>query len=244
VRTRGEQLLPEGRALLSPDSLALLAVAVIDFRRGSGSWLSDAGTTTSGTSIPPPRQAPEDPESSRLHGLVDLAKAGDADAFGYLYDHYCPTVYRFVYYRVSGSRTLAEDLTSETFFRALRSLSTYRWQGKDFGAWLITIARNLVTDHFKSSRTRLEAPSEDLTAHAGVTDGPEDEVISGLTNEVLIKALGTLAAEQQECLVLRFLNGYSIAETATALGRSEGAVKQLQLRAIRNLSKLLPGGMR
>jgi RNA polymerase sigma-70 factor (ECF subfamily) len=244
VRNWGEQQLAEGRALLPTDGLALLAVAVIDFRRGGGTWLSDPGTATSGTAIPPPREPPEDPESSRLHGLVDLAKGGDAEAFGYLYDHYASTVYRFVYYRVSGSRPLAEDLTSETFFRALRSLSTYRWQGKDFGAWLITIARNLVTDHFKSSRTRLEALSEDLTAHAGVTEGPEDEVISGLTNEVLIEALGTLAAEQQECLVLRFLNGYSIAETAAALGRSEGAVKQLQLRAIRNLSKLLPGGLR
>jgi RNA polymerase sigma-70 factor, ECF subfamily len=225
----------------SPGSLAMLAAAVLEIRRGQGTWLSDAGTATSGTSIPPPRESGDhDPETSRLRALVDLAKEGDADAFGHLYDHYSPAVYRFVYYRVSGSRQLAEDLTSETFFRALRSLSTYHFQGKDFGAWLMTIARNLVTDHFKSSRARLESPSEDLTEHAGIADGPEDQVISGLTNQLLIEALRTLAPEQQECLVLRFLNGYSIAEAAAALGRSEGAVKQLQLRAIRNLSKQLP----
>ncbi|CAA9341187.1 MAG: RNA polymerase ECF-type sigma factor, partial [uncultured Nocardioidaceae bacterium] len=59
-----------------------------------------------------------------------------------LYDHYQPSIYRFLVYRV-GSVALAEDLTSETFFRALRSLGSFRWQGKDFGAWLTTIARNL-----------------------------------------------------------------------------------------------------
>src|SRR4051812_16644820 len=76
-----------------------------------------------------------------------------------LYDHYQGSVYRFLYYRV-GSVALAEDLTSETFFRALRSMSSFRWQGKDFGAWLMTIARNLTTDHYKSSKTRLETATE------------------------------------------------------------------------------------
>lgn len=100
-------------------------------------------------------------ERARLIGLVEKAREGDSEAFGQLYDHYQPSVYRFLYYRV-GSAHLAEDLTADTFFRALRSVSTFRWQGKDFGAWLMTIARNLSTDHFKSSRTRLEAPSDDL----------------------------------------------------------------------------------
>ena len=60
-----------------------------------------------------------------------------------------------------GSKVLAEDLTSETFFRALRSMSSFRWQGKDFGAWLMTIARNLTTDHFKTGRSRLELATDD-----------------------------------------------------------------------------------
>ena len=64
-------------------------------------------------------------------------------------------VFRFIYYRVS-SQQLAEDLTSETFVRGLRAIQRFNWQGKDFGAWLTTIARNLVADHFKSSRARLE----------------------------------------------------------------------------------------
>jgi len=77
-----------------------------------------------------------------------------------LYDHYHVSVYRFVYYRV-GSVQLAEDLTGDTFFRALRSMNGFRWQGRDFGAWLMTIARNLTTDHFKAGRTRLEMLDEE-----------------------------------------------------------------------------------
>lgn len=182
-------------------------------------------------------------ERERLIALVELARTGDKEAFGLLYDHYQASVYRFLYYRTR-SQTLAEDLTSETFFRALRSMNGFRWQGKDFGAWLMTIARNLAMDHFKAGRTRLEMTTEDMTAHDDTTEGPEDTVIAGLTNEVLLTALAELPVEQRECLIMRFLQGLSIAETARALDRSDGAVKQLQLRGVRNLAKLLPEGLR
>lgn len=182
-------------------------------------------------------------ERERLIALVELARAGDKEAFGLLYDHYQASVYRFLFYRTR-SQTLAEDLTSETFFRALRSMNSFRWQGKDFGAWLMTIARNLTTDHFKAGRTRLEMTTEDMSPHDDATEGPENAVIAGLTNEALLKALTELPTEQRECLIMRFLQGLSIAETALALGRSDGAVKQLQLRGVRNLAKLLPEGLR
>ncbi|WP_245715251.1 sigma-70 family RNA polymerase sigma factor [Nocardioides szechwanensis] len=172
-----------------------------------------------------------------------MARTGDSDAFGLLYDHYQSSVYRFLYYRTR-SATLAEDLTSETFFRALRSMTNFRWQGKDFGAWLMTIARNLATDHFKAGRTRLEMTTEDMGAHDDSTEGPELTVLAGLTNEILLKALTQLPDEQRDCLVMRFLQGMSIAETAAVLGRSDGAVKQLQLRGVRNLAKLMPEGIR
>ena len=186
---------------------------------------------------------PDDAEASRLIGLVELARAGDSEAFGQLFDHYNGSVYRFVYYRV-GSAPLAEDLTSETFFRALRSMSSFRWQGKDFGAWLMTIARNLTADHYKSGRTRLETATEDMGVHDSTTEGPEDSVLTSLTNEALLEALGELPKEQQECLIMRFLQGMSIAETAGILGRTDGAVKQLQLRGVRNLAKLMPEAAR
>jgi RNA polymerase sigma-70 factor (ECF subfamily) len=185
----------------------------------------------------------DEAEGTRIIALVELARGGDSDAFGLLYDHYHVSVYRFVYYRV-GSVALAEDLTSETFFRALRSMGSFRWQGKDFGAWLMTIARNLTTDHFKAGRTRLEYATEDMAPHDEATEGPESAVLASLTNEALLGALKALPHEQQECLIMRFLQGLSIAETAKVLGRSDGAVKQLQLRGVRNLAKLLPEGVR
>jgi len=182
-------------------------------------------------------------EQKRLIALVELARTGDKEAFGLLYDHYSTSVFRFLYYRTR-STTLAEDLTSETFFRALRSMNNFRWQGKDFGAWLMTIARNLATDHFKAGRTRLEQTTEDMGVHDDSTESPESTVLSSMTNELLLTALRQLPAEQQDCLVMRFLQGMSIAETAAVLRRSEGAVKQLQLRAVRNLAKLMPEGVR
>jgi RNA polymerase sigma-70 factor (ECF subfamily) len=205
----------------------------------------DLGTPSSGFGDSDQAASSEETEEerTRLIALVELARKGDSDAFGMLYDHYQGSVYRFLFYRTRSS-TLAEDLTSETFFRALRNMQNFRWQGKDFGAWLMTIARNLATDHFKAGRTRLELATEDMGVHDDATEGPEHTVLASLTNEILLKSLTELPSEQKDCLIMRFLQGMSIAETAAVLGRSEGAVKQLQLRGVRNLAKLMPEGIR
>jgi RNA polymerase sigma-70 factor, ECF subfamily len=208
---------------------------------------SGGASTASGGDYDDADQATSSEESeaerTRLIALVELARTGDTDAFGLLYDHYQSSVYRFLFYRTR-SVQLAEDLASETFFRALRSMNNFRWQGKDFGAWLMTIARNLATDHFKAGRTRLELTTEDMSAHDDTTEGPEATVLAGLTNEILLGALKSLPDEQRDCLIMRFLQGMSIAETAAVLGRSDGAIKQLQLRGVRNLAKLMPEGIR
>ena len=204
---------------------------------------SDSRSGTADDSALATSSLQDEAEGSRLIALVELARKGDSEAFGQLYDHYHGSVYRFLYYRV-GSVQLAEDLTAETFFRALRSMSSFRWQGKDFGAWLMTIARNLTTDHFKAGRTRLESTTEDMSTLDSTAEGPENAVLASLTNEALLEALSELPTEQRECLVMRFLQGLSIAETADVLGRSAGAVKQLQLRGVRNLAKILPEGTR
>ena len=203
--------------------------------RGGGPGYGDADQAASS----------EDSEADRTRviALVELARGGDTEAFGQLYDHYQGPVYRFVYYRTR-SQALAEDLTSETFLRALRNMSGFRWQGKDFGAWLMTIARNLCTDHFKAGRTRLELTTDDMGVHDDATEGPENAVLASLTNEILLESLTKLPNEQRDCLIMRFLQGMSIAETAAALGRSDGAIKQLQLRGVRNLAKLMPEGIR
>jgi RNA polymerase sigma-70 factor (ECF subfamily) len=180
-----------------------------------------------------------DEPDETIKSLVALAQAGDADAFGELYDRYVDLVYRYVYYRV-GSQALAEDLTSEAFLRALRRITSFTWQGRDIGAWFITIARNLVADHFKSGRYRLEVATADMLDADRAEEGPESAVLDTLTNATLLEAVKQLGAEQQECVVLRFLQGLSVAETALAMGKNEGAIKALQYRAVRALGRLLP----
>ncbi|MBR7832298.1 sigma-70 family RNA polymerase sigma factor [Actinospica durhamensis] len=175
--------------------------------------------------------------------LVERAQSGDGEAFGQLYDAYVDTVYRYVYYRVS-NKALAEDLTSETFLRALRRISTFTWQGRDFGAWLVTIARNLVADHFKSSRHRLEVPTGEMLDSDQTEASPEDSVLAYLSNRALLDAVKQLNSQQQECVTLRFLHGLSVAETAQIMGKNDGAIKTLQYRAIRTLARLLPADLR
>jgi RNA polymerase sigma-70 factor, ECF subfamily len=128
--------------------------------------------------------------------------------------------------------------------RALRALDSFRWQGRDFGAWLVTIARNLITDHFKSGRVRLESPTDEIETHDSATQGPEVDVLTAVTADVLRRAVSDLPDDQRDCLTMRFFAGMSIAETARALEKSEGAVKQLQLRAVRQLAKVIPKDLR
>ena len=200
-------------------------------------------TLSPGSGDQSPPEPELDPEASRLRALVELARDGDAEAFGQLYDHYMSGVFRFIYYRV-GSRQLAEDLTSETFVRGLKAIQRFTWQGKDFGAWLTTIARNLIADHFKSSRSRLEIVSDDVPEGRVTASSPEEDVLALISNEMLFDAVNSLPPEQRDCILMRFIQGMSIAETAAALKRSEGAIKQLQLRAVRSLAKRVPSDLR
>ncbi|WP_344053661.1 ECF subfamily RNA polymerase sigma factor, BldN family [Streptomyces thermoalcalitolerans] len=189
------------------------------------------------------RRPAADSDSARMMELVERAQAGEPEAFGRLYDQYSDTVYRYIYYRVGG-RATAEDLTSETFLRALRRIGTFTWQGRDFGAWLVTIARNLVADHFKSSRFRLEVTTGEMLDANEVERSPEDSVLESLSNAALLDAVRRLNPQQQECVTLRFLQGLSVAETARVMGKNEGAIKTLQYRAVRTLARLLPDDAR
>ena len=191
--------------------------------------------------IPSPRVDDERP-------LRDAAVAGDLDAFGTLYRQCRDTVYRYLMRRSNGDPHLAEDLTHETFVRALARIGNYREMGRPFVAWLVTIAGNLVADHFKSGRYRLEVTTGDVL-DADKEDRrpegtPETAVVTHITNVTLLSAVKQLNPEQQECIVLRFLHGFSVAETAQAMGKNEGAIKALQYRAVRALARLLPEGFR
>lgn len=171
--------------------------------------------------------------------LVDKAQGGDAESFGHLYDLYLDKVYGYIYHRVR-NRLTAEDLTSETFLRALRRIETFTWQGRDFGAWLTVIARNLIADFYKSSRVRLEVTTAEMLDQDEEAPGPEDAALSMLAHDDIMAAVRRLNPQQQECIVLRFLQGHTVTETARIMMKNEGAVKTLQYRAIRSLARLIP----
>jgi RNA polymerase sigma-70 factor (ECF subfamily) len=166
--------------------------------------------------------------------LIEAAQAGDRDAFGQLYARYASGVSRFI-----GSRTrdlaLAQDLTSETFARALRRIDSVTDQGRDVGAWFTTIARNLVLDHVKSHRYQRETPTAEITDARPDQDTPEQAVIRREAAADVRRRVGQLPTDQQECIRLRFFNELSVAETAAAMGRNEGAVKALQHRGVLGL---------
>lgn len=188
----------------------------------------------------PPADATGAVGDADVIALVDQARDGDPEAFASLYDRYVDRVYRFVLYRVSGDSALAEDITSEVFVRALRKIKTFTWQGRDVGAWLLTIARNLVLDHFKSGKFRLEVVGADPPEGSSdqVID-PEDSALSRVSQADLYRAIRQLGNEQQEVIYWRFLQSYSVAETAAAMDKSEGAIKALQYRAVKALYKLV-----
>jgi RNA polymerase sigma-70 factor (ECF subfamily) len=223
----------------------------------------DASTNTASTStaLPDPAAAPgSDPDDSGIDDssiddsdfdechvetwrLVTRAQGGDGEAFGLLYDRYVDTVYRFIYFRVN-DRALAEDFTSETFLRALRRISTISYQGRDIGAWFVTIARNIVLDHIKSARNRLEITTADTIEGNDRADSTETTVLAALTSERLMQAVQQLGEEQRECVLLRFIQGFSVSETAEVMGKNDGAIKALQHRAVRKLAELVGGDLR
>lgn len=198
-----------------------------------------ADVSDSGDSVP----AEAGSGSGEVWSLVRRVQNGDAAAFGLIYDAYADTVFRFVYFRLR-DRHVAEDFTSETFARALRGIDSLSFQGRDVGAWLITIAHNIIRDHVKSSRYKLEVTSADMRDADQATDGPEGAALNGMARVELLKCVKQLSPEQQECVVLRFFQGLSVSETAQAMDRNEGAIKALQHRAVKRLAKLVPEDLR
>lgn len=165
--------------------------------------------------------------------LVELAKSGDAEAFGQLYDAYVDRVYRYVFFRVTDQET-AEDITSQVFLKAWESVRRYRPQGP-FLAWLYTIARNAVIDHY---RTRKQNVSLDVAAPVASKDEKlDDHVQLQFEMSTLQEALQSLTDEQQQVLVMKFIAGFATHEIAREMKKSEGAVRALQMRALQALAK-------
>lgn len=187
--------------------------------------------------LAPPATAP-----GEAWTLVERAQRGDAEAFGLIYDRYRERLWRFVYYRVS-SQQVAEDIVADTFLRALASINTVQWRGKDLGAWLTTIARNLVTDYHKSGAYRMSvsvpAVYECTTMHIEPAPDTADLVADAALAAIVRDAVSYLTDDQRQVIELRFFQGLSVIETAAVMGKNEGAVKAVQYRAVCALRRLL-----
>jgi RNA polymerase sigma-70 factor (ECF subfamily) len=184
--------------------------------------------------VPPPIEVPS-PEADEL---VAAAIKGDTGAFASLFTITFPSVYRYLYGRC-GDVSLAEDLAQDTFLRALRAVRTsFKGKSSEFLAWMIRIARNRFLDHVKSGRVRWEVVVEE-TPVVFDPSNPEADALASVEGADLKKALRRLTGEQQEILYLRFFQGLQIAEVAAVTGRTEGAVKAMQFRALRALARVL-----
>jgi len=169
--------------------------------------------------------------------FIEAAKAGDAQSFRALYDHYIDPIFRFVYLKTN-NREEAEDITHEVFLSSWQSLPSYVSRGLPFSSWLYRIARNKVIDHYRTRKVtlNLESVDENLMRLVGSS---EESVNRTLDIERVKRSLGRLSPDQKDVTIMRFIEDMSHAEIAIVLGKSEGAVRLIQHRAVEALKDLL-----
>lgn len=173
--------------------------------------------------------------AAAVEALVERARRDDRDALAGLYDRFRDRVARFATGRL-GDAEKAEDVTSETFEAMLRNLRSYR-AGTDFEAWLFTIAHRRVSDHFRRLGRRREVELDERVQPT--SEGPEDRLVAAEDRAEVARAFRELRADQQEVLSLRVLAGLSAAQVGQVLGKSEGAVRVAQHRALTSLRALM-----
>jgi RNA polymerase sigma-70 factor (ECF subfamily) len=167
--------------------------------------------------------------------LVSRAQKHDQEAFAQLYEEYFDRIYRYITLKI-GDAVEAEDLTQQVFLNSLRSISSFRWRGKPFSAWLYRIAHNQVVDYLRKKK-RAEVPLEETRASAGVD--PRLDAERKLDMERVLAATQKLTEAQREVISLRFTSQLSIAQVAQVMGKSQGAVKALQHSGIVALRRAL-----
>jgi RNA polymerase sigma-70 factor (ECF subfamily) len=168
--------------------------------------------------------------------LVRQAKSGNAEAFGQLYDAYVERVYRYIYFRVTDDQT-TEDLTSQVFLKAWEHLDRYKPGGSPFIAWLYTIARNAVIDFYRTRKQTV--PLEEVGALALDEEALDDRMDRQFDVLALRTGMQQLTEEQQQVLTLKFIAKLSTQEVARMMGKREGAVRALQMRALQTLAKYM-----
>jgi len=168
--------------------------------------------------------------------LVQRVQQYDQEAFAQLYEKHFDKIYRYVALKI-GNQAEAEDMAQQVFLNALESISSYKWKGIPFSAWLFRIAHNQVVDYLRK-RTRRPATSLDESLTVSDSD-PQRMAERKLDIEQLILATRQLTPVQQEVICLRFAGELPIAQVAKIMGKSQGAVKALQHSAIVALRKVL-----
>ena len=181
-------------------------------------------------------------EEAQLKALVRKASRGDEDAAALLFDEYYPRVYRYAAARL-GQGPSAEDAASETFAKVVRELGRFKWRGAGFEGWLFRIARNVIVDMQRRGGREMPAAEIAEPAEASQEGLPEDTLVNVESAVELRALLDRLPPEQREVLLLRFGAGLDTNETGRAMDRNANAVRQLQLRALRNVRAMIPEGV-
>jgi RNA polymerase sigma-70 factor, ECF subfamily len=167
--------------------------------------------------------------------LVERAQQGNREALEELYLIHFDRIYSYLHLSV-GNRHDAEDLTTQTFLKMLEAIGRFRWQSVPFSAWLFRIAHNLAMDHFRARR-RVQTEDEVPEIPGAEESSAEDQAMDSLGQAGMLALIERLSAEQRQVLTLKFLFGFANAEVAGILGKTEGAVKSLQHRALTSLQK-------
>ena len=173
----------------------------------------------------------------QVRQLVDRAQQGERSALEELYLLHFDRIYSYLHLSV-GNRHDAEDLTTQTFLKMLESIGRFRWRSAPFSAWLFRIAHNLAMDHFRAAR-RWQLEAEIPEPEPPEESAAEEEALESIGRRSMLELIENLSPEQQQVLTLKFVFNFSNGEAATILGKTEGAVKSLQHRALASLQREL-----
>jgi RNA polymerase sigma-70 factor (ECF subfamily) len=174
------------------------------------------------------------PASKKIVRLIRRAAGGDAEAFGELYSLYLDRIYRYVFYQVK-DRMTAEDITEEVFIRAWKAIGSCQGKEQTFSSWLYRIAHNRVIDTFRSQRKELSIDMDTLAEFRH----PKVEVETELEWQELLKGIDCLPRNQKQVITLKFIEGLDNREIGQVIGKNQGAIRILQMRALAKLREKL-----
>lgn len=174
-------------------------------------------------------------ENEKQH--IAKAKKGNKESFSLLYEHHLPKIYRYVRFKVNG-QSEAEDIAHEVFLSAWQNIRGYKYEGLPFSSWLYQIARNAVIDSYRTAKKNLpiEMVKEDLFE---ISDQQAEKMDTALEMNKVKKMISLLKPDYQDVIIMRFIEELSQEEIAAALNKSEGAIRLIQHRALKELKSLL-----